>query len=394
MSSTFKFTQKSIEGLPRPEQARIYFMDEKEPRLGVYVTKTGVRSFFVKAVIDRQTRRIVLGKFPQLSVALARDKTREVLASVARGINPVSEKRRKKTMAITLRAVLDDYLATKKLKPLTVADYHKAMAETFGEYLDKPLASITEQIVRRRYVERGKKSPARTDLARRVLGALFNYARDRYKTPDGDSCFPHNPTVIISDLKIGFKIPRRRRVIERDQLPVWWETVSSLEPRQRIYLTFLLLTGARRAESLGLQWEDVDLDRAIFTLRETKNGTDATLPLPTTVVSMLRPYQADTGPVFDKVGGVQSLVNKVKRRSGIEFSVHDLRRTFVSTANGIDVNFYTVKHLVNHAISAADVTAGYDVPNIDRLRTASRKIEAEFLRQAGKLDADVIPLVQ
>jgi len=72
------------------------------------------------------------------------------------------------------------------------------------------------------------------------------------------------------------------------------------------------------------------------------------------------------------------------------FTPHDLRRTFITTGNGLDISTYTVKALANHKISSSDVTAGYDIPDMDRLKSASRRIETELLRQRGNLTANVI----
>ena len=84
-------------------------------------------------------------------------------------------------------------------------------------------------------------------------------------------------------------------------------------------------------------------------------------------------------------------INAVRKASGQTFCLHDLRRTFASIANGLDINYYSVKALLNHAASG-DVTAGYDVPDMARLKKASARIEGEILRLAGELTADVVVL--
>ncbi len=74
-----------------------------------------------------------------------------------------------------------------------------------------------------------------------------------------------------------------------------------------------------------------------------------------------------------------------------QFTPYDTRRTFVSLANALNISRYTVKPLVNHALGD-DVTAGYDVPDMERLREASQSIEAKFLRLAKQTKADVMPM--
>jgi integrase len=55
-------------------------------------------------------------------------------------------------------------------------------------------------------------------------------------------------------------------------------------------LTKLLLhSGARLGEALALRWADVDLDRKLVTIRQTKTEGVRTAVLPDTVVDALAP---------------------------------------------------------------------------------------------------------
>ena len=51
---------------------------------------------------------------------------------------------------------------------------------------------------------------------------------------------------------------------------------------------------------------------------------------------------------------------KVRELSGVEFTVHDLRRTFITIAESLDIPVYALKRLLNHKMKS-DVTAGYVV---------------------------------
>lgn len=72
----------------------------------------------------------------------------------------------------------------------------------------------------------------------------------------------------------------------------------------------------------------------------------------------------------------------------MKFSPHDLRRTFITLAESLDISPYAWKLLVNHKIPANDVSGGYVVPDLERLRRASQKVcdfileKAEFHRSA------------
>lgn len=399
MAERFNFTKAAIERLPMPA-ARTYYRDTRETRLGLYVTEAGTKSFFAAVTIDGKTRRIPVGKFPATSIPLARMKAAETATQVAKGTDPVAAKREAKAASVTLREVLHAYLEARDLKESTKADYRRAIRESFGAWIDKPLAGITEQKVLSRYLERGKISKARTDNAARVLGALFRFAKATYKKPGGQSLFPSNPVDVLKEAKVRFKPQRKRTVVSAQDLPAWWGAVQRLaNPTARDYLIFLLLTGTRREEAARLRWSDVNLTAGTFYLSDPKNRTPVTLPLPRYMVELLEPRAEDDGWVFPATTGRSGYLSDprksiatVRRESGVSFAPHDLRRTYTSVANGLDISVYTVKALLNHRLNQADVTAGYDVPDMDRLKRASARIEDKILRLAGHTDTHVVEL--
>lgn len=73
---------------------------------------------------------------------------------------------------------------------------------------------------------------------------------------------------------------------------------------------------------------------------------------------------------------------KVIKESSISFTIHDLRRTFLTVAESLDIPAYAVKRLANHKMSN-DVTAGYIVTDVERLRQPMQKITDYILKCAG-----------
>ena len=70
--------------------------------------------------------------------------------------------------------------------------------------------------------------------------------------------------------------------------------------------------------------------------------------------------------------------------SGVSFTLHDLRRTYITVAESIDVSAYALKRLVNHKMHN-DVTAGYIVSDVERLREPMKRI-SDYLVTMGKLE--------
>ncbi len=403
MAEKLNFTKKSVDGLPVPEVGRTYYLDTKQPRLGLTVTARGAKSFHVRSTVNGMTKRISIknGKFPAMTVEQARRNAQKLLAEIADSVDPIAKRRKKKVLAVTLAEVFESYLSERDLKPGTVKDYRRAFKETFDDWMSKPLASITDKMVQSRYQQRGKVSKARADNAARVLGAIYRYSQANYRDSEGSTLFPRNPVDILKETRARFKIPRKKRMIPRESLPKWFESVNTLNNQTaRDYFLFLLFTGARREEAAKLKWEDVNFKAMTFQLLDTKNREEVTLPLPEYVADLLkaRKGRKRVGWVFPvKTGKTGYLsdprksIESVRKAAKIQFSPHDLRRTFVSIAESLDLSVYTIKALVNHKVNG-DVTAGYVVQTPERLAKASRRIEQEILRLAGIVSGKVVQL--
>ena len=137
-------------------------------------------------------------------------------------------------------------------------------------------------------------------------------------------------------------------------------------------------------------------------MRDTKNHSDHTLPLSDYLFDLLTQRKAGAAGeyVFPGTGAGGYIVEprkqmaRVTEASGVAFTVHDLRRTFITIAESLDIPAYALKRLLNHA-NGADVTAGYIVASTERLREPMQKITDFVLKSAGiKETAEVIQLKQ
>lgn len=339
------------------------------------------------------------------------------------GSNPIAEKRALRVKSVTLKEVFTAYLESHDLKPGTVIDYRNASNQSFSDWLDKPILSITKDMVERRHRSRGQRSKARANNAMRVLRALFNYAAAKYEDADGNSLIKENPVKRLSDTRAWYRVSRRQSVIKNHQLPAWFKAVMDLTSERRgakadaarTYLLTLLFTGLRKEEAAQLKWKNIDLADRTVTVADTKNRDEHTLPLPDYLHDLLAEEyerrragcantEADDADlqneyVFSGIGGtrfganLQRWLPKVRDVSGVSFMLHDLRRTFTTAAESLDISAYALKRLLNHRVSQSDVTAGYIVTDVERLRAPMRKIERHLLRIAQQQpEAKVVSL--
>ena len=108
-----------------------------------------------------------------------------------------------------------------------------------------------------------------------------------------------------------------------------------------LIIVLCLATGARKMEILGLKWKDVDLERGIITLHETKNGERRILPLTGHALELLKQYSKvkhfNTELVFPSNCNPKQPIdirtpfeNALKRAEITDFRFHDLRHSAAS----------------------------------------------------------------
>tara|TARA_Y100000588_G_scaffold280842_1_gene297848 strand:+ start:452 stop:871 length:420 start_codon:yes stop_codon:yes gene_type:complete len=119
-----KLTKTIVDKLEHnPGKTQTFYRDDSLKGFALRVTSTGVKSFIVETRISGKVKRVTLGKYGNLTVEEARKQAKSLLGSVARGDDPIAEKKTKKIHAMTLQQVLNDYLkARKDLKPRTLND--------------------------------------------------------------------------------------------------------------------------------------------------------------------------------------------------------------------------------------------------------------------------------
>lgn len=397
-------TKKTIDDFPAPESGRSFIADSKVPGLLVQITPAGTKSFQIYRKANGKPVRVTLGRYPDMTIEQARKAGMEALSKMAGGTNPNEEKRRARLEAKTLAEVFADYQESRKdLKPTTAKDMARAIREMFPDWQDKPLSRITPAMVERRHADFGEqRSEARANLGMRYLRAIFNFAIAKYKDDEGKPLITDNPVKALSETRAWYRVDRRQTVIKPHELGAWVQAVLNLPgPDIRDYFLMVLLTGMRREEALRLTWEHVDLIGKAFTIVDPKNHQDHTLPLSDYLFDLLarRKANAKSEYVFAdsagrRISNFRYAQAAIEKESGVSFCIHDLRRTFVTIAESLDIPAYALKRLLNHA-NGADMTAGYVVASTERLREPMQKITDYVLKAAGiRETAEVVPLKQ
>lgn len=382
MVDKINFTQAKIEKLPVPKQGRVDYYDVKVTKLTCRVSASGNKSFVViKKNAAGKAQRVTLGRFPDMTVSTAQKLAGEILTDLSRGINPTEEKRKEKYQSITLAELLKKYLDQKDLKPLTASDYKKKLEQGFSDWLNKPMNTITRDMVLMRHKSLSGNKTTR-DNKMRVLRLLMRYAMAL-------KIIVESPTDALKDVGLWSKPTRKERIIPSDRLKNWYEAVLMLPNKKaKVYLLMLLYTGIRASEAVTLQWCDVDFKNGTLLIRDTKNHSDFTAYIPKQLKPYLRELQEITGNsafVFasNSVEGYMDVPRKpimqIIKQTGVEFSSHDLRRTFATIAEASLLPETLIKRLLNHTTDN-NVTTGYIRTEDNTLKQATNKI-ADYIQQ-------------
>jgi len=283
-----------------------------------------------------------------------------------------------------------------------------------------------------------KRREASADGTMRVLRAVLNYT---FGDDEEAGIVRVNPVRTLSRKKSWYKVPRRRTLIKNSDLPAWSKGVMAMENDvARDFLLFILHTGLRRNEAATLKWSQVDFEEASFTITDTKNKEPHTLPLSDYLDKLLAgrkeglkvelevaqeaqaaaritldtltakqrqtitnrvalaesrltsPYVFPGEGVTGHIVEPKRAIDTVTETTGIIFSCHDLRRTFATIAESLDLSGYTVKALLNHKQQTGDVTGGYIILNVDRLREPMQKITNAIQERIKKPHGQVVRL--
>lgn len=386
-----RLTKRNIEQIARPESGQIHYYDDQLKGFGLRVG-TQSQSFFAERQVQRRTVRVTIGPYPIISPEVARQKAMGLLADMVAGNNPNQAKRRTEIGSLTVSAAFEAFFAARtQLSANTTPNYRRSIDLYLKDWASKPIGSITSDMVigLHRQIS-DKRGGVTANNVMRHLRSVYNFVAATV----GD--LPPNPVSVLGKARMWNPERRRRTLIPKHALGRWFAAVQNETEDARDFLTVALFTGMRRSEIATLRWEFIDLRAETLTVPVTKNGEPLTLPLSWYLTNLfIDRRQADPAgewvfPGRGKTGHlceVKSFVARVSKASGVDFTLHDLRRTFITLAEGLDIPAYALKRLLNHAIES-DVTGGYIVIDAERLRAPVDKIAEQILGLVNETAGD------
>jgi site-specific recombinase XerD len=172
---------------------------------------------------------------------------------------------------------------------------------------------------------------------------------------------------------------------------VWKRHFPGRRERDRLLLALLAYGGLRRSELLGLDWDDVDLERRLIRVRRAKGGRQRVVPIHPALVALFVDYLATRLPLTERAlfTGVhgkrlsETIMAMTFRRYAAAAGVtarkrvtpHTLRHVFASELLSAGANLRQIQELLGH--KHLDSTQRYTRVTAHQLRGAIKRLPWE-----------------
>jgi len=418
-----KLTKKFIDDLPLTESGYKIYPDEALTGFALYVG-TKSKRYILNRRINKKMYRTLVDEVHMTTLTAAREKATAMMVNIRQGLHPyeglheLPEIEDEESKAPQVPTLLEAYNYFKEMKSElsdgTITTYDRQILGKLSDWLDKPLNDITKAMISKKHKEISANSKAQANATMRALRSVWNYCRDSFLDENEDFIIKEQPIKILNAKKDWNNIKPRTRHVAEENLGQFFKTLLKYTDRSshmqaphsnnaRDLMLMFMLTGVRLNEGQNLEWSDVDLDNGYIVFRDTKNGSDYDMPLGKILAALLKERkrlsdgsrwvfpssQRNTdGPITDLTRSYK----RIGELNGMYITPHDLRRTFGTVANSLNINYPVLKRLLNHRETKAtdDVTLQYVQVSQKQLRTALNQIEKLYCKQAEMTQDEVI----
>ena len=368
-------TDREIQNF-KAQEKRYSVKDKLNNGLFIEVKETGIKSWHYRYTFEGKQERLVIGRYPDLSLKDARQIRDESASKVAKGISPKREKEDKK--AGLLKSVLLKDYGERYLNEVIKKDrknpYNLILCLNNDIYPfigHIAVNKITTDDVRRviwRKKEQGYDASA--NQVRGLLKRMFDYAVTL-------GIVPFNPVLAIPTRHV-FKSKSRDRYLTTDEIRKFYTTLlnSRIYRPRKLGLLLSLLTLLRKSELLKAEWSHINFEKRIWFIPVTKadsktgNSREMIVYMSDQIIEILKelktiagdePYVfvgRQSGTYFSHNAFNTSQKNALRLTDIPDFTIHDLRRTASTHLNEQGFNRDAIEKCLNH--SAVGVRAVYN----------------------------------
>ena len=275
MAHQFYFNAYILDNLPAPNSGFDVVQDISEPRLRMYVTSRGVKTFFVRKRVGGRDRRIIIGNYPDMDIEDARSAVADVLSRAS--ARPKTRRRK-----ISFEKLTELYLTNRVRRSEDgMIKLRRAISRHLGDLREKNVTDITPADVRA--VIDAISGAAIARRMQELIQSIFKY---------GMECgyVAMNPTSGMKKVELR----RRPRVLTRGGVRNLITAIDEHAPSVVLRAAFLMLIYgfAPKSRVFTMQWSDLDFNQYMWGAR----------PLSDAAVVLLQDLPQDGNWVFSVRG--------------------------------------------------------------------------------------------
>ena len=278
----------------------------------------GGKTWLLRTTVGAKRRHVGLGGFPEVTLAQARERAREAKELIRQGVDPVEHKKAARSALIAaqrrgllFRDAVDRYEAAKLegMAPKGRKQW-RSQLETYAlpAIGDMLVQEITVQDVLRALQPIWAEKAETAKKVRASLEAVLSWATvSGHREGDNPARWRGNLKELLparAKAKAG-----NQPALALDDGPKWFAALRAREGTGSRALEFLALTAARSGEVRGAAWDEINLEKGIWTIPATrmKASKEHRVPLSSAAVTLLKvlPRMADNPLVFPAVRGGQ-----------------------------------------------------------------------------------------
>lgn len=401
---TGRISKRSVDALVCPSgKDREILWDDDLAGFGVAAFPSGNKVYVVQYRTNGRSHRSQIGKHGRLTPDEARSEAKKLLGLIETGADPIQAKRAARAVP-TFREVAKDFLeehSAKKRKPRTHAEYNRLLEkQILPEIGNVRMADLNRATVARLHGSISKAAPISANRAVALVSAIWSWASRRDIVP-----LSENPARGIEKNRERAKerfltseeferLGDALRLAETKGLP--WDTDENhpkakhhakpenrntkADPYAVAAIRLLILTGARLSEILHTQWSQIDHERGIMFLPDSKTGKKPIYLSAAALAVLAEIPRVEGNPyiiVGAKAGKPRVDLKKpwlaIRKAAKLEdVRLHDLRHSFASVGAGASLGLPIVGKLLGH--SQPQTTARYAHLDADPMRRAADTI--------------------
>jgi integrase len=367
--------------------------------LYVEVSLTGSRLWHYKYRYDGKEKRLALGRYPQVKLSEARRKRDAARLQLNDGIDPLLERKRAKASRRlgannSFSSIAEEFIRKREREGL--AEATTAKSRWFVSLLEPTIGTLAlDDVDPRLLLLPLKQLEARGlhETAKKTLNLASRIFRFGVVTGRATS----DPAALLVGALITHKPQHYAALLDKGRLADLLRAIDGYDsPITRLALKILAHVFLRPGELRLATWEEVDFEKAVWTIpaERTKKRRTHSVPLSPTVIELLREAHQLTGPsgyIFPALGSRQSpmsenTLNGALRRMGFkkgDATSHGFRATASTFLNECGLfSADAIERALAHAPASA-VRAAYHRGQHWDERVQMAQWWSEFLQNLG-----------